>query len=203
MYKEPYTTWIIDVEFFSLSHNKSPVPFWISIRGMHGENLLYTRIDYDGKFVHQVHNEVKPFMTKIRDKRGSRDEDFKRAFVRHYGGNRTGGMSITAVREKIFALGYTDRHRLLCWGTVQDTHIFRRIMTGTDDVVVPKTPMDPYMNVKWLCSKMLPPRTGMELEMIHPRIVQDSVVEFGTYHKAKNDTAAMAEVVKTMVFAKG
>ncbi|KAL2814984.1 hypothetical protein BJX63DRAFT_186835 [Aspergillus granulosus] len=193
------TTWVIDVEFYVMKGGISPIPFQIAIRQLDGKLLLSTNVDYDLS--------LQRFLDQTKDE-GTIKRILPSLFRRYYGCERTNGMKPSKISTIIKQLGYRpDRTKILSWYSALDMQCFLRLLSGKDDLIVPRISHHLHSNFQEihignLLRKLLHsswPTTSLPL--VHTAILASCGREERNshYHTAEYDTKAVVDVVREMI----
>ena len=192
----PSSCWIIDFEF-QVVKDYLPIPYEISVRDISGTSILHTLIDWECS-VRDMIDTVK-FTWPLN--RAGHTQAFKMGFQKHYGTNLdTKGQTVQQIRQTLLAAGYNGQQVLVSWATNLDQQLFESIINDNSPSFLRKplarTPQQ--INVFTICKQMrAQPTQKMAPDKIHPRICPATNIT--GYHRAKNDTAALCEVIAVMV----
>ena len=198
---EPRRVWIVDAEFQTLSHGKSPFVMEFAARNARNEKMVDFHVDYEGSHLKQVLELVLPFVSShsLRTRsREFREDMLYKSFVKNYRGFRTHGIRISDARKAILAAGY-DRNTqfLLSWGTTLDFDCFEHLLSGDDSPVVDSVAVPNYINIMNICRHMLPPTfPSMSLRVVDQALRQGPPV---MYHQADMDVFVTCHIVHQMV----
>lgn len=194
-------TWVIDTEFIMVHRAHTAVPLSISIRDIHGADLLSSRVNYNDISLNSFLDLVFPHLSSTGEARPGLLRMAKSIFVKQYGGGKTHGLSASQIGNRILDLGYSrETHRILSWSSATDLQIFHRFLDRGDSVMVDYVEAATDINLMWLCRYMLPPEQYVgRLGIVHSMLCPDSTIT--EYHYAENDTMATCEVIKAMVEA--
>ena len=202
LHLDPLLTWLVDFEFMTCTRGKGPFPFTVSIIDLRGDDILTCNVNYQLS-IEEMEEAVTPYLAYGEEGLQFRLSSFRRAFLKHYGGTRTNGMTQLQIHALLESL-YTPQHRVLGYGTNQDITMFHRFLRcENNSPLASNTRHHQDLDIRNLLTFMLPSQTRCHskftasLDKIHGKLIKKS--EYKEYHRAEVDVRAFWEIVKLMI----
>jgi hypothetical protein len=198
---DPQLTWLIDVEFMTLTRSKAPLPFAISIINLDGDEILTCNVDYELS-IEELEEAVEPYLAYSDDALRVRRAMFRTMFMKHYGGRRTNGKTQLEIKTALAA--YTDNHTLLGYGTNLDLSVFHRFRGCLNNSpLAAAVSYEQAIDVRKVVKYMLPwytrcySRFSSSLDEIHLKLIPGST--HTGYHWAHVDVRAFRELILLVI----